>query len=136
MSTDEPNGGPRRYKVDPDPAWDGYDVEDGVLVVELSWMPDPLAGRPPELVAGPELVAAMSAEGFTGYVTGAARAHFGDGAFGVDDDTAAPELVRLVVGEEPAADFSYERGQGLIVSERALALLQSHCQNLRANPLG
>lgn len=136
MSTDEPNGGPRRYKIDPDPAWDGSDVADGVLIVELSWVPDPLAGRPPELVASPELIMAMSVEGLTGYTTDAARGHFGENSFGVEDGAAAPELIRLIVGEDPAADFFHERSQGLIVSERTLTLLQSRCPNLRVTPLG
>ncbi|MFC6018035.1 hypothetical protein ACFP2T_17685 [Plantactinospora solaniradicis] len=136
MSTDEPNGTPRRYKIAPDPAWDWCDEEDGVLSVELSWAPDPLAGRPPELVASPELVTALSAERLTGYTTGTARGTFGDGAFGVEEGATVPELVRLIVGEDPAADFSYERSQGLTVSERALALLQARCQNLTVKPAG
>ncbi|MCA2218595.1 hypothetical protein [Jidongwangia harbinensis] len=101
-----------------------------MLSVELSWAPDALAGRPPELVASPELVAAMAAAGLTGYTTGAARGYFGDGAFGIEDGAIAPELIRLIVGDDPAADVSYVRGQGLAVSERALALLRAQCQSL------
>lgn len=136
MSTDQPNGAPRRYEIDPDPAWDLYDEEDGVLSVELSWVPDPLAGRPPELVASPELVTALSAEGLTGYTTGAARGYFNEYTPAAEEGAAVPELVRLIVGEDPAADFSYERSQGLTVSERALALLQARCQNLTVRPTG
>ena len=136
MSTDQPNGAPRRYEIDPDPAWDWYDEEDGVLAVELSWAPDALAGRPPELVASPELVSAMSAEGLTGFRTGAARGFFSQNAFGVEEGTTAPPLVRILVDENPAADFSYERSQGLTVSERALALLRAHCANLTVDEDG
>ncbi|GGQ56330.1 hypothetical protein [Couchioplanes azureus] len=136
MSTDEPNGGPRRYEIDPDPAWDLSDVQDGVLTVELSWVPDSLAGRPPALVASPELVAALSAEGLTGYTTGAARASFDEDSPAAEEGVAVPELVRLIVGDDPAADFFYERSQGLVVSERALALLQAQCRNLTVTPVG
>jgi hypothetical protein len=136
MGIDQSNGTPRRYKIDPDPAWDGSDEEDGVLNVELSWVPDPLAGRVPELVASPELVTAMATERLTGYTTGAARSYFGDGAFGVEEGATAPELVRLIVGEDPTADLFYERSQGLTVSERALALLRPWCRNLTVRPAG
>ncbi len=99
-------------------------------------MPDALAGRPPELVASPDLVTALSAEGLTGCTTGAARGYFGEGAFDVEQGATAPELVRLIAGADPAADFYYERGQGLIISARALALLRSWCQNLTVTPAG
>ena len=107
-----------------------------MFVVELSWVPDPLAGRPPQLVGSPGLVAAMAVAGLTGYTTGAARGRFGEGAFGVEEGALAPDLIRLVVGDDPAADFFYEQGQGLIISERALALLQACCQSLRVTPVG
>jgi hypothetical protein len=136
MSTDLTNDTPRRYKVDPDPAWDGSDQEDGVLTVELSWVPDQLAGRPPELVAGPELVTTLAAEGLTGYTTGAVRASFDEQSVAAEAGAVVPELVRLIAGEDPAADFFYERSQGLIISERALALLQPRCQNLTVRPVG
>ena len=133
MSTDSP----RRYKIDPDPAWDQTDEENGVLSVELSWVPDALAGRAPNLVASPELVAAMAADGLTGYATGAARGYYReDGGFGVEPGQAPPDLVRILVEETPAADFSYQEGQGLTVSERALALLRAHCENLTVQPVG
>ncbi len=41
-----------------------------------------------------------------------------------------------LAGADPAADFYYERGQGLIISARALALLRSWCQNLTVTPAG
>ena len=126
----EPNGAARRHKIDPDPAWDWYDEVDGVLTVELSWAPDALAGRPPELVASQKLADAMSAEGLTGYRTGEARGVYVQDAFGVTTGDAPPPLVRIVVEENPGADFSYERSQGLTVSGRALALLRAHCENL------
>ncbi|MBM2614773.1 hypothetical protein JIG36_04285 [Actinoplanes sp. LDG1-06] len=120
-----------RFEIDPDPAWDlAEEEEGGVLAVELSWEPDALAGRPPELVATPVLVTALSDAGLTGFRTGLARGYYGEGAFGVEEGQTPPDLVRLVVEETPEADFSYERSQGLTVSERALALLQEHCQNL------
>lgn len=123
-----------RIGIDPDPVWDDHDEENGVLVVELSWRPDPLAGRPPELVASPELVAAMSAAGLTGYRTGPARGRYGEDTFGVDGDAAPPPLVRLIVDGDPAADFAYRRDEGLTVTERALILLQAHCRNLTVRP--
>ena len=137
MSTEQSSGAPRRYAIAPDPAWDWYDEEDGgVLSVELSWAPDALAGRPPELVASPELAEALAAEGLTGFSTGPARGYFTEGAIGVDEGAAPPELVRLIVGEDPSADFSYERSEGLTVTERALTLLQARCQNLTVKSAG
>jgi hypothetical protein len=136
MSTDKPNGGPRRYRIDPDPVWDGYDVQDGALTVELSWVPDALAGRPPELVASPELVTVLLREGLTGYTTGAVRASFDEQSLAAEQGVAVPELVRLIVGKDPSADFFYERGSGLVISERALALVQARCQNLTVRPAG
>ncbi|MGK5683346.1 hypothetical protein [Actinoplanes sp. URMC 104] len=135
MSTEQPNGAPRRYRIEPDPAWDWYEEEDGgVLAVELSWVPDALAGRPPEVVAGPELVAVMADAGLTGYVTGPARGYYVQSAFGVQPSDTAPPLVRLTVGDDQTADFSFLASQGLTVSERALALLQEHCRNLTVMP--
>jgi len=134
MSADKPNGGPRRYEIDPDPVWDLSDVRDGVLTVELSWVPDALAGRPPELVAGPELVAALHREGLTGYTTGAARATFDEQSPAAEEGVAVPELLRLIVGDDASADLSYQPVRGLVVSERALTVLQSHCHNLTVHP--
>lgn len=134
MSTEEPRGSAHRIGIDPDPAWDGSGQQSGVLAVELTWPPDALAGRPPELVASPELIAAMSAAGFTGYRTGAVRARYDEDAFGVEDGDTPPPLVRLIVGDDEAADFSYQRPAGLTVTERALILLQAHCGNLTVRP--
>ncbi|AEV86951.1 hypothetical protein ACWT_5932 [Actinoplanes sp. SE50] len=134
MSTDEASGVPRRYEIDPDPAWDGSDDQDGVLTVVLSWVPDPLVGRPPELAASPELVAALLADGLTGFITGPARATYDEDAFDGAGVMTPPELVRLIVGGDPAADFFYGWGEGLVVSERALALLQTRCRNLTVRP--
>lgn len=119
-----------RYAIDPDPAWDYYEEEDGVLRVELSWAPDALAGRTTELVARPELIAAMQAEGLTGYRTGPAAGYYGEQVIGVEEGEAPPELVRVLPGDDPAADLAYEQGVGLTVSERALAVLRAHCTNL------
>lgn len=134
MSIDETRDVSHRIGIYPDPAWDGSDEEDGVLTVELSWPPDALAGRPPELVASPELVAVMAAAGLTGYRTGAARGRYDQDGFGVEAGASPPPLVRLVVGDDPAADFSYRDEEGLTVTERTLILLQAHCQNLTVVP--
>ena len=134
MSTEAARGVAHRIGIFPDPAWDGSEEEDGVLVVELSWPPDALAGRPPELVASPELVTVMAAAGLTGYRTGAARGEYGDGAFDVEEGATPPPLVRLIVDDDPAADFSYREAEGLTVTERTLILLQTHCQNLTVEP--
>lgn len=124
MTTDEPDD---RIAIAPDPAWDAYEDRDGVLTVELSWAPDALAGRPPQLVAAPELVAAMAAAGLTGYRTGEAHGVYDED---VEDGAAPPPLVRLFVGDDPAADLSYRPGAGLTVTGRALAVLQDHCDHL------
>lgn len=134
MSSEEPRSVARRIVIDPDPAWDGHEEENGTLAVELTWPPDALAGRPPELVASPELLTAMSAAGLTGYRIGEARAQYGEGAFDVEEGATPPPLVRLIVDDDPEADFSYRRGEGLTVTGRALALLQAHCQNLTVGP--
>jgi hypothetical protein len=104
MYTDKSNGALRRYEIDPDPVWDGSDVQDGVLTVELSWVPDALAGRPPELVASPELVTVLLREGLTGFTTGAVRASFDEQSPAAEQGVAVPELVRLIVGDDPSAD--------------------------------
>ncbi|MGK5683345.1 hypothetical protein [Actinoplanes sp. URMC 104] len=135
MSTEQTDT-PRRIRIDPDPAWDGYDDTDGVLSVEISWAPDALAGRPPQLIATPELVAALSAAELTGYRTGEARVSYDEDAFDVEEGDTPPPMVRLVVEDTPEADFSYRRGRGLTVSERALAVLQAHCRNLTVTPPG
>lgn len=44
-------------------------------------------------------------------------------------------MVRLIVGDDASADFFYVRNQGLVVSERALALLQARCRNLTVTPV-
>jgi hypothetical protein len=136
MSTEEPRSVSHRIAIDPDPAWDGYEEENGVLAVELSWAPDALAGRPPELVASPELVSVLSSAGLTGYRTAEVRAQYGEDAFDVEEGATPPPLVRLIVDDDPAADFSYRRGEGLTVTERALVLLQAHCQSLTVRPTG
>ncbi|AGZ41296.1 hypothetical protein [Actinoplanes friuliensis] len=134
MTTEQPRNLVHRIGIDPDPAWDGSDEDNGVLVVELSWPPDPLAGRPPQLVATPELVALMAEAGFTGYRTGEVRATYDEDAFDVEDGAAPPPLVSFMVGDDTGADFAYWPGEGLTVTERALILLQAHCQNLRVSP--
>jgi hypothetical protein len=134
MSTEEARSVVHRIGIFPDPAWDGYEEEDGVFVVELSWPPDPLAGRPPQLVASPELVTVMAAAGLTGYRTGAARGEYGENTFHVEEGVTPPPLVRLIVGDDPAADFSYRQDEGLTVTERTLILLQARCQNLTVEP--
>jgi hypothetical protein len=128
------DGAARRYAIDPDPAWDFYDEVDGVLTVELSWAPDALAGRQPEFVASPGLVAALEADGLTGYRTGAARGYYREDSFGVEEGETPPSLVRLIVDERPGADFSCVPGEGLTVSPRALAVLRAHCLNLQVEP--
>jgi hypothetical protein len=135
MST-EGSDKPRRYEIAPDPAWDWYEEEDGVLVVELSWAPDPFAGRTTELVAGPDFVSLMAAEGLTGYRTGPARGYYDEQAVEAEAGQNPPPLVRIIVGADPAADFSYAQSEGLVVSERALALLRAHCENLLVKPCG
>jgi len=134
VKIEETNDAARRYAIEPDPAWDWHEERDGVLTVELSWAPDALAGRLAELVASPALAAAFSTEGLTGYRTNAARGYFHEDAFGVKDGETPPPLVRIVVEEDPTADFSYERSQGLTVSARALAVLRAHCQKLQIEP--
>ena len=125
-----------RYEVEPDPALDGADELDGVFVVELTWVPDALAGRLDELVASPQLVAALTQAGISGFTTGAARGWYDDENSFVDEGTPPPELVRLVVGSDPDADMSLRgpRGFQLYVSEAALAVLQQHCQSLGVEP--
>ncbi|WP_157442044.1 hypothetical protein [Actinoplanes awajinensis] len=84
---------PLRHIVEPDPAWDWTEEVDDVLVVELSWPPDALAGRLDELVASPALVAALTAGGITGFRTAGARGVYREDSFDVDPDTppAAPD---------------------------------------------
>lgn len=124
-----------RYVVEPDPAWDGFEEEDGVLVVELSWEPDALAGRLDELVATPQLVAALTQAGVSGFTTGAARGWYDEeNSFDVEPGTPPPDLVRLVVGADPQADLSYDPPRGLLVSEAALAVLNQHCERLDVEP--
>jgi hypothetical protein len=48
-----------RYFVEPDPAWDLSELDGETLSVELSWIPDALAGRLEELVATPPLTQAL-----------------------------------------------------------------------------
>ncbi len=136
MSADETADPPRRYEIEPDPAWDWDDEVDGVLTVELSWAPDALAGRLETLVASPELVAALSREGLTGYTTGPARGYFDEQSDEAETGAAVPELVQFIVGEDPTADFFYQHTQGLVISERALTLLQPRCRNLTVQAAG
>jgi hypothetical protein len=114
-----------RYFVEPDPAWDLSDLEGETLSVELSWMPDALAGRLEELVASPALVRALQEAALTGFTTQAARGYFTENS--LDDSAAAPELRRLVVGDDPAADLAYLPRTGLVASEQAVAVLRAHC---------
>src|SRR5688572_23148914 len=108
-----------RYFVEPDPAWDLSELDGETLSVELSWMPDALAGRLEDLVATPSLVQALLAAGVSGFSTGPARGYFTENSFG--GPAPAPELCRLVVGDDPSADLFYLPGEGLVASERAAA---------------
>ena len=123
-----------RFELQPDPAWDYCEDTDGVLTVELSWVPDALAARAPQIVATPALIAALSAAGLTGFRTGEARGYYREDSFDVEEGEAPPALVRLIVGDDPKADFSYERSSGLTTSPSALAVLQAHCRHLRVEP--
>lgn len=127
----------QRYELEPDPAWDGCEEDDdGVLTVELSWKPDALAARAPDIVASPALAAALTAAGLTGFRTGEARGTYDyDQVFDVEEGELPPPLVRLVVGDDPRADFSYARPAGLTVSPAALAVLHAHCERLDATPM-
>lgn len=126
MKADEP-----RYSIEPDPAWDGWDEEDGVLVVELSWLPDALAGRSEQLVVSPALAEALRSNGITGFQTGAARGILDEDAFDVEPGTPPPPLLRLIPGDDPTADVRYTRPGGLTVSRRALDVLRAHCEHLQ-----
>ncbi|WP_203823250.1 hypothetical protein [Actinoplanes palleronii] len=121
---------PLRHIVEPDPAWDWTEEVDDVLVVELSWPPDALAGRLDELVASPALVAALTSGGITGFRTAGARGVYREDSFDVDPDTPPPPLTRLLVGDDPAADMSYAAHTGLSVSQRTLEILRTHCERL------
>ncbi|WP_433045501.1 hypothetical protein [Dactylosporangium sp. CS-033363] len=123
-----------RFQLDPDPAWDLCEDRDGVLTVELSWLPDGLAARLTEIVASPALVAELTAAGLTGFSTAPAAGYFREDSF-VEPGTAPPELVRLVPGADPGADFAYVERAGLTVSERALQILRAHCRRLEATEL-
>lgn len=123
---------PERFKLQPDPAWDWNEVDgDGVLVVELSWTPDAMAARNEDIVVSPALADALVAAKVTGFTTGAARGVYSEQAFGVDEGEEPPALLRLIPGDDPAADIAYVKGDGLTVSRRALDLLRAHCQNLQ-----
>lgn len=123
---------PHRYALQPDPVWDGSQERDGVLLVELSWTPDALAGRPPDLVVSPALAAALTAHELTGFRTGAAQAAYDEDAFDVEPGTPPPPLVRLILGDDETRDLAYARPRGLTASNRALDVLQAHCDHLQA----
>ena len=120
-----------RDLVEPDPAWDWFEDRDGVFTVELSWPPDALAGRGEDIVASPDVVRALQGAGITGFRTAPAAGHYREDSFGVDADTPPPELVRLLVDGDDEADLRYRPTEGLVVTERALAVLRSHCTSLQ-----
>jgi hypothetical protein len=124
----------RRYLVEPDPAWDWFEDRDGVLTVELSWPPDALAGRGDDIVADPILVRALQGAGITGFHTAPAAGRYREDSFGVDASTPPPALVRLHVDGDDAADVRYHPTDGLVVTERALAVLRTYCTGLQAVP--
>lgn len=126
----------RRFVLEPDPAWDWYDDQDGVLTVELSWMPDALAGRLTELVVSPELAGALAAGGVTGFTVGIAVGFFAErGALDVLPGELPPDLVRLCVGDDLSADLAYLPGIGLTASQRVLDLFKAHCRHLDVTEL-
>jgi hypothetical protein len=55
--------------------------------------------------------------------------------FDVEEGEEPPPLVRLVVGDDPAEDFSYARPAGFTASPRAVAVLQAYCTNLQVEPV-
>jgi hypothetical protein len=122
-----------RFVIEPDPAWDAAVETDGELVVEVTWLPNALAGRGDELVASLALVDALTVAGITGFTTAPARAIIPDGAF-VEPGTAPPVVVRLLTGDDPAADLAYVDGHGLIASPRATAIIVGHCGEAAVSP--
>ncbi|GIH03843.1 hypothetical protein Rhe02_19100 [Rhizocola hellebori] len=125
----------QRFALEPDPAWDWSETDaEGALVVELSWLPDALAGRLDELVASPDLARALTEAGVTGFTIATARGLLHENFFEAPG-TPSPQLQRLVVGDELHADLSYQRKTGLIASPRAVAVLAAHCRQLTISPL-
>jgi hypothetical protein len=122
-----------RFVLDPDPAWDASEVQGKVLVVELTWMPDALAGRRDELVVSPTLAEAMATAGLTGYTMGEARGALDEDGFTEPSDSAPP-LMRLIPGDDPAMDLAYVPQEGLIASPRATAIIAGHCKELAVSP--
>jgi len=61
--------------IEPDPAWDAAVETDGELVVEVTWLPNALAGRGDEFVASLALVDALTVAGITGFTTAGDRDH-------------------------------------------------------------
>jgi hypothetical protein len=125
----------RDMLFEPDPAWDWSDNRDGVLVVELGWSPDALAGRLADLVVSPALAAALVAHGVSGFRSSAARGVFREDPFGVEPGASPPPLVRLVAGDDPAADVACVPSVGLTVSGRALDVLRTHCARLQVETI-
>ncbi|GAA4965336.1 hypothetical protein [Actinoplanes utahensis] len=132
--TSEDHAQPQRYVLEPDPAWDWSEEQDGVFVVELSWVPDALAGRLAKLVVSPALAADLESRGVGGFRTGPARGLLGEDSF-AEPGTPPPPLLRLIPGEDPAEDIAFLPGVGLTVSERALEVLRAHCGQLQSTVL-
>lgn len=122
-----------RFVLEPDPAWDGSETDNDELIVELTWLPDALAGRLEELVASAELTAALVNASITGVTTARARAVITDNSF-IDMDAAAPTVVRLIVGHDPTADLAFVPGHGLVASPRATAIIAGHCDRIDISP--
>jgi hypothetical protein len=135
VNDEDHSGRQQRYAVEPDPAWDWSEEQNGELVVELSWPPDALAGRLEDLVVSPALAAALVARGLTGFLTSAASGVFRDDAFGIEQGVTPPPLLRLLAGEDPAQDVAYVPRVGLTVSARALDVLQAHCDRLQVETI-
>ncbi|MGH9279578.1 MAG: hypothetical protein ACRD12_15945 [Acidimicrobiales bacterium] len=82
------------------------------------------------------LVRALEAAGISGFTTKPARGYVRVDSFGVEPGTLAPELLRLEVGPDPAADLCYVDPIGLVVSDDALAVLRTYCTKLEVTGLG
>ena len=123
-----------RFVIEPDPAWDAAEETEGELVVEVSWLPDALAGRGDQLVASPVLLDALTAAGVTGFTTTPARVAIPGDAF-VEPGTATPVVTPLIAGDDLGADLAYVDGRGLIASPRATAIIMGQCGRASASPL-
>jgi hypothetical protein len=124
-----------RYYVEPDPAWDLSEIRDGTLTMELSWMPDALAGRMEEIVASPQLVTALKQAGVSGFTTSLAHGYFTENSIDVEVEVEpAPRLQQLHLGNDETADLYYAHAVGLIASPRAVEVLRTHCTNITIQP--